>query len=47
MAALYKSRAWLTRQYLVLKQHPELIAKLCNVDEKTIRRYIEKFGLRR
>lgn len=47
MADLYKSEIWLKRQYLVLKNHPEVIARLCGCDEKTIRRYITLFKLKR
>jgi hypothetical protein len=47
MADLYKSREWLTRKYLIDKMKPEAIAVLCGVNEKTIRRYIASFGLKK
>lgn len=47
LAALYKSSEWLKKKYLAEKKSPEEIAKLCGVNEKTIRRYIEQFGLKR
>jgi DeoR/GlpR family transcriptional regulator of sugar metabolism len=44
---LYKSKTWLKLRYCKDKMHPEAIARLCGVNEKTIRRYIEKFELKR
>lgn len=45
--ALYKSRAWLFREYVVLKKSPEEIARQCGVVPMTIYRYMTKFGLKR
>ena len=47
MADLYKSKTWLKLRYLRDKMSPEQIARLCDVNEKTIRRYIDKFGFKR
>jgi predicted transcriptional regulator len=44
---LYKSRTWLKLRYCKDKMTPEQIARLCGVNERTIRRYIEEFGLKR
>jgi DNA invertase Pin-like site-specific DNA recombinase len=45
--ALYKSRAWLFREYITLKKSPEEIAKFCGVSHMTIYRYINEYKLKR
>ena len=43
---LYQSERWLRRQHYTLKKSPEQIAREQGVSHMTIRRQMEKFGIR-
>lgn len=42
----YESRRWMQLQHHTNKKSLKEIAQLCNVEERTIRRKMEKHGLR-
>lgn len=42
---LYNNRAWLTREYQVLRKSPEKIAEEQGVGRATIYRKLKEFGL--
>jgi transcriptional regulator of acetoin/glycerol metabolism len=42
---LYNNKAWLTREYLVLKKSPDTIAAEQGVGRATIYRKLKDFGL--
>lgn len=46
MADLYKSSAWMRMQIYSLKKSPAEIAKICNVNQATIYRWIERHGIK-
>lgn len=41
----YHSEKWLRLQYTIKKRSMKDIAEECNVQEMTIRRYLEKYNL--
>lgn len=43
---LYESKAWLRVQHYTKKKRVEQIAKECNVSAMTIRRAMERHGIR-
>lgn len=46
LAKPYESKAWLSYQLHALHKTPVEIAKACNVNQVTIYRWINKFGLK-
>lgn len=45
MTKLYKSKAWLTKRYLVDKKTIEQIAKEAETSYQTIYRYLVEYGI--
>jgi transcriptional regulator of acetoin/glycerol metabolism len=44
-AKKYLSKAWLYRQFVVLKRDADAIAEECGVNRRTIYRKLEDFGI--
>lgn len=42
---LYNSKAWMTRQYVVLKKTPAQIAEAAGCTQVTVYRKLNEFGL--
>lgn len=47
MPKLYQSKAWLYKRYVVDRLTQEEIAKLAGTTQVTIKRWIDKFDLKR